>query len=77
MVTGCTEEILYELEPWCSNIYVDSPLGNRYTETEQSETDFDLHKRVIPMMHKPDNDIVIEFNARDFNQERFNIITSL
>jgi len=77
VVTGCTEEILYELEPWCSNIYVDSPLGNRYTETEQSETDFDLHKRVIPMMHKPDNDIVIEFNARDFNQESFNIITSL
>ena len=68
---------MYELEPWCSNIYVDSPLANRYIEQEQSETDFDLSDRVRTLFDNGSNDITLEFNARDFNQESFNIITSL
>jgi len=77
VVVGCREDILYELEPWCSNIYVDSPLVNRYIEKEQSETDFDLKKRVQGLFDKGGNDITLEFDAGDFNQESFNIITSL
>ena len=68
---------MYELEPWCSSVYVDSPLANRYIDKEQSETDFDLRDRVSSLMDEVNNDIVLEFNARDFNQESFNIITSL
>ena len=77
VITGCRDDILYELEPWCSNIYVDSPIANTYIKGEQKETDFDLKERVTSLMDNPNNDIVIEFNARDFNQESFNIITSL
>ena len=77
VVVGCREDILYELEPWCSNIYVDSPLVNRYIEKEQSETDFDLKKRVQGLFDKGGNDVTLEFDAGDFNQESFNIITSL
>ena len=77
VITGCREDILYELEPWCSNIYVDSPLANRYIEKEQTETDFDLRDRVTSLMDEANNDIVLEFNAREFNNESFNIITSL
>ncbi len=77
VITGCRDDILYELEPWCSNIYVDSPIANRYIEQEQSETDFDLSDRVKTLFDGGSNDITIEFNARDFNQESFNIITSL
>ena len=68
---------MYELEPWCSTIYVDSPVANRYIESEQSETDFDLKERVKTLFDSNDNDITFEFDARDFNQESFNIITSL
>jgi len=68
---------LYELEPWCSNIYVDSQIANRYIESEQSETDFNLKERVQTLFDSGGNDITIEFNANDFNQESFNIITSL
>ena len=77
VIMGCRDDILYELEPWCSNIYVDSPLANRYIEQEQSETDFDLKDRVRTLFDKGSNDITLEFDANDFNQESFNIITSL
>jgi len=77
VITGCNEDILYELEPWCSNIYVDSPLINTYIEKEQSETDFDLKDRVQGLFDAGSNDITLEFDAGDFNQESFNIITSL
>jgi len=77
VITGCNDDILYELEPWCSNIYVDSPLVNRYIEKEQSETDFDLRERVQGLFDAGSNDITIEFDAGDFNNESFNIITSL
>ena len=77
VITGCRDDILYELEPWCSNIYVDSPVANNYIESEQKETDFDLKDRVRTLFDQGSNDITIEFSARDFNQESFNIITSL
>ncbi len=77
VITGCNEDILYELEPWCSNIYVDSPLVNEYIEKEQSETDFDLRDRVQGLFDTGGNDVTLEFDAGDFNQESFNIITSL
>ena len=77
VIGNCREDILYELEPWCSKIYVDSPLINRYIEQEQPETDFDLEKRVIPSTHKHTNDIIVEFSGRDFTSDSFNIITSL
>ncbi len=77
VVGGCRDDVLYELEPWCSNIYVDSLLVNTYLEKEQKETDFDLSERVQGLFDTVSNDIILEFNARDFNQESFNIITSL
>ena len=77
VIGACREDILYELEPWCSNIYVDSQIANRYIVKEQPETDFDLRKRVKSSFDTGTNDITIEFNGREFNQESFNIITSL
>ena len=77
VVTGCRDDILYELEPWCSSIYVDSNIANRYIESEQKETDYDLKERVRTLFDKGGNDITIEFDARDFTSDSFNIITSL
>ena len=77
VIGGCRDDVLYELEPWCSTIYVDSPLVNRYIELEQSETDYDLRERVTSSIHEYTNDIVVEFNCSDFDSNSFNIITSL
>tara|TARA_B100001250_G_scaffold375564_1_gene363218 strand:+ start:22 stop:1122 length:1101 start_codon:yes stop_codon:yes gene_type:complete len=74
---GCRDDILYELEPWCSTLYVDSPLINNYIEDEQKETMFNLRDKVSSLMDKHTNDIVVEFNARDLNQENFNVLTNL
>ena len=71
------DDILYEIEPWCSTVYVDTPLIMNYIEEEQKETMFDLKKRVTSLMDNPTNDIVIEFNARDLNQEQFGYLTQL
>ena len=76
-VLSCRDDLLYELEPWCSNIYVDSPLIDRYVKQEQKETSFNLKDRVKTLFDGGSNDIVVEFNAREFNQESFNVITSL
>ena len=45
--------------------------------TTFSSTDFDLSDRVQTLFDKGSNDITIEFDAYDFNQESFNIISSL
>ena len=76
-VLSCRDDLLYELEPWCSNIYVDSPLIDGYVKREQKETSFNLKDRVKTLFDGGSNDIVVEFNAREFNQESFNVITSL
>ena len=56
---------------------MDSPLIDGYVKREQKETSFNLKDRVKTLFDGGSNDIVVEFNAREFNQESFNVITSL
>ena len=77
VVGNCREDVLYELEPWCSTIYVESPIISEYIEKEQKETDFNLTERVTTIMDNPDNDIVVEFDARELTQEQFTYLTQL
>jgi len=77
VVTNCRDDVLYELEPWCSTIYVDSTLIDSYIKSEQKETDFDLRDRVRTLFDNGDNDITVEFDGRNFTKESFNVITSL
>jgi hypothetical protein len=66
------------LEPWCDRLYIDDDLIiDSYREKEQSNTNFDLTKRVLTIEYndpKAENDIVIEFDAKDLNQESFAIL---
>ena len=77
VVHNCNYELLYELEPWCSSIYVDSPVISGYIEEEQPNTLFDLRERVNSKMNTPDNDIVIEFDAKEFTNQQFNYIAQM
>jgi len=78
VVKNCTYERLYELEPWCSTIYVYGENLPYYPEQEQEHTSFDLWHRVKDIvLDKPENDIVIEFSADDLNTESYNIIQQL
>ena len=52
VVHNCNYETLYELEPWCSSIYVDSPIIQGYIDEEQPNTLFDLRERVNSKMNE-------------------------
>ena len=77
VVSNCSHGLLYELEPWCSTIYVD--WGSKaYIATEQENTMFPLKERVKSRIEEtPDNDIVVEFDAQEFTPQQFNYLAQL
>jgi len=77
-------QLLEALEPWCDRIYTDEVFNvgrlQDYIEMEQSNTKFDLSKRVlIKDENDPyaENDIVVEVNGNYFTQEDFYMIQNL
>jgi hypothetical protein len=76
VVKNSTDNLLEWLEPWCDNIYVDNDYSNYISKT-QPNTGFDLTKRVLPITAEKTNDIIIEFDGKQLNQERFLFITEL
>jgi glycosyltransferase involved in cell wall biosynthesis len=78
VVRNCNVDLLGILEPWCDRIYVENKFN--YIESEQPNTKFDLTKRVLYINeNSPDleNDIVVEFDAKNFTNSSFNIIQNL
>jgi len=56
--------VLYDLEPWCSNIYCNSNLRQHYIATRQSNTSFNLSERVLPFNNEKNNEILITIGER-------------
>lgn len=83
VIKHCNLQMLELLEPWCDRIYIDDELGilfAAYYETEHKNTSYDLKKRVLnTKWNDPqgENDIVVEFDIKKFNQQSFNIIQQL
>jgi glycosyltransferase involved in cell wall biosynthesis len=79
----CNLQLLQLLEPWCDRIYIDDELGilfAAYYETEHKNTSYDLKKRVLnTKWNDPqgENDIVVEFDAKQITQQSFEIIQQL
>tara|TARA_Y100000992_G_scaffold131613_1_gene86850 strand:- start:1563 stop:2738 length:1176 start_codon:yes stop_codon:yes gene_type:complete len=72
----CDINLLRELEPWCSNLYVDDiELITKYIDEEQINTDYDLKDKLL----KPDveNDTMVEFNPKLLNSQNFKILVQL
>jgi hypothetical protein len=76
IVKNCNYDLLYELEPWCSRIYVDTYILD-YIEQEQPNTMFDLTKSIYPIDSIVLNDIEVRFDAKDFTAEQFNYLAQL
>ena len=77
VVDNCTGDLLYELEPWCSTIYVDWA-SKGYIDIEQPNTMFDLKKRVKSSVdNTPDNDIIVRFDANSFLGNSYSYIRQL
>jgi hypothetical protein len=67
VVHNCDANLLRELEPWCSSIYIkDTSIIVEYITEEQKTTDFDLTKRVKPYIDKVNKsaDSLLKLNSR-------------
>jgi hypothetical protein len=76
VVKNCNYDLLYELEPWCSTIYVDT-FAEGYIEQEQPNTMFDLTKRIYSIDAEKTNDIEVRFDAIEFTPEQFKYLAQL
>jgi glycosyltransferase involved in cell wall biosynthesis len=76
-------QIVEMLEPWCDRLYIEDEMEvikSHYIENEQPNTKYDLNKRILNINHnypEGENDIVVVFDARRFNQGHYNIIQNL
>ena len=83
VVKNCNLELLAALEPWCDRLYIEDSmqvLTDSYIEKEQSNTTFDLSKRIYTIEYndpKLENDIVVEFDARDLTNADFAFLQRL
>ena len=75
VIKNCNVNLL-QLEPWCSNLYVDCNYSD-YINSNKNNTTFNLNDRIKNINEEKKNDIVIEFDGNKFNQQSFGIIQSL
>ena len=79
VVKNCTADFLSKIEPWCSTVYTDleSNVIDSYIKDEKDNTLFDLEDRVKSITDDKDNDIIIEFDAREWKDEHSGFINNL
>jgi hypothetical protein len=83
VVTTCNASLLELLEPWCDRIYIDDDmrvLTTHYIDREQSNTAFELDKRVFCVGYNDphaENDIVVEIDATQMTNQDFAHIQQL
>ena len=82
VVENCNNNLLKELEPWCSDIYGDwvghKGFGvNKYVEEEQPNTQFDLKKKIHSDHIEPKNNVIVQFDCRFLTPQNFQILVNL
>ena len=82
VVENCNNDMLKELEPWCSDIYGDwvghKGFGvNKYIDEEQPNTQFDLSKKIHSDHIEPKNNIIVKFDATKLTKDNFQILVEL
>ena len=76
VVKNCNENILGSIEPYCSTIYVDCEFDN-YIKKEQSNTLYDLNKRIYSINSDIQNDIEVRFDGSKLNENNFRFLIQL
>jgi len=76
--------LLEALEPWCDRIYTEERFAigrlQDYIEQEQSNTKFDLRKRVLTIdknYPEGENDVVVVFDANHVTQQTFELLQNI
>ena len=76
VVNNCNLNLLKELEPWCSTLYVDCDY-DEYVKEEQKNTDFDLFDRIKPYDNEKNNEILVSFDCNELNANNFQVLVNL
>ena len=76
VVNNCDYNMLNELEPWCSDIYVDT-FAEDYINKEQPETQFSLTDKIHSIDSEKTNNEIAEFDAEKLTPQNFQIIVNL
>ena len=79
IVENCDENILKELEPWCSNIHVtlNAEQIRNYIDKEQPDTQFNLTEKILYHSQPITNDVIVRFDARLLTPQNFQILVNL
>ena len=83
VIKNCNSDMLKAFEPWCSRIYIEDSVQvfvEPYIQREQPNTKFDLSKRIYTLEYndpKLENDIILEFDIKQFTHKSFDIIQQL
>ena len=79
IVENCDENLLKELEPWCSNIHVTlNPEQIRnYIDKEQPDTQFNLTEKILYHSQPVTNNVIVRFDIRLLTPQNFQILVNL
>ncbi len=73
VIKNCNENLLHELEPLCSTIYVDCDFNN-YIENEQKNTKINLSDKIKKYDSAKNNNIIVEFDFRKLDKNSYPIL---
>ncbi len=76
IVKNSSLNMIKELEPWCSTLYVDCDY-DEYVNEEQKDTAFDLSDRIKPYDNEKNNEILVSFDATKLTADSFQVIINL
>ena len=76
VVKRCNGEMIQNLEPFCSTLYVDT-YAQDYIDKEQPNTLYDLNDRIFSIDSEKQNDIIVRFDLGDLNNNNFSMLQQL
>lgn len=76
IIENCTQELLFNLEPWCTTLYSDIHTY-AYSELTKMENNLDISSKLKGIEDEKDNDIIVKFDGSKLNNNNFEIIRNL
>ncbi len=78
-IRNCNLEMLYQLEPWCTNIYTDCNQRELdvYIHREQKNTIRPLKERIGKYDDKIDNGVIVGFDGSELTNDLYHFLVNL
>ena len=80
IIDNCNSyEKLYQIEPWCDNLYGMFPkyMRENYIHDEQQHTLIDMDQKIKKYHDEKNNNILVKFDMNKLNNENINFLTQL